>query len=103
MEIRKERGFPQWLEKSLANDARLFHSSHRPDGGDQFRLTSRVGPNEKIERGQIKLTESPQSRNGIEVLIPAYKREGMLAAQSGDPKIVGGNGSAFSLQFQGDG
>ncbi len=33
MEIRKERGFPQRLEKSLANDARLFHSSHRPDGG----------------------------------------------------------------------
>ena len=57
MEIRKERGFPQRLEKSLANDARLFHSSHRPDGGDQLRLTSRVGPNETIKRGQIKLTE----------------------------------------------
>jgi len=27
MGIRKERGFPQRLEKSLANDARLFHSS----------------------------------------------------------------------------
>jgi hypothetical protein len=39
MEIRKERGFPQRLEKSLANDARLFHSSHRSDGGDQLRLT----------------------------------------------------------------
>ena len=56
-ENRKERGFPQRLEKSLANDARLFHSSHRPDGGDQLRLTSRVGPNETIKRGQIKLTE----------------------------------------------
>jgi len=33
MEIRKERGFPPRLEKSLANDARLFHSSHRPDDG----------------------------------------------------------------------
>ena len=33
MEIRKERGFPQRLEKSLANDARLFHSSHRPGDG----------------------------------------------------------------------
>jgi Stage II sporulation protein E (SpoIIE) len=31
MEIRKERGFPQQLEKSLAKDARLFHSSHRPN------------------------------------------------------------------------
>ena len=31
MEIRKERGFPQQLEKSLAKDARSFHSSHRPN------------------------------------------------------------------------
>jgi transposase-like protein len=30
MGIRKGRGFPQPLEKSLAKDARLFHSSHRP-------------------------------------------------------------------------
>jgi hypothetical protein len=58
MEIRKERGFPQRLEKSLANDARLFHGSHRPGGGYQLRLTSRVGPNETIERGQIKLAEA---------------------------------------------
>jgi hypothetical protein len=28
--IRKERGFPPQLEKSLAKDAPLFHSSHRP-------------------------------------------------------------------------
>ena len=34
MEIRKERGFPQRLEKDLAKNARLFHSSLRPDGGD---------------------------------------------------------------------
>ena len=62
MEIRKERGFPQWLEKSRAKDARLFHSSHRPDGVDQLRLTSRVvGPNQTIERGQIKLTEAWES------------------------------------------
>ena len=33
MEIRRERGFPPRLEKSLAQNARLFHSSHRPDGG----------------------------------------------------------------------
>jgi hypothetical protein len=32
MEIRKERGFPPRLEKSLAQ-ARLFHRSHKPDGG----------------------------------------------------------------------
>src|SRR5260370_6194653 len=34
IEIRKERGFPQQLEKSLAKDARLFHSSHRPNNKD---------------------------------------------------------------------
>jgi hypothetical protein len=34
MEIRKERGFPQQLEKSLAKDARFFHSSHRPNNKD---------------------------------------------------------------------
>jgi hypothetical protein len=36
MEIRQERGFPPRLEKSLANDARLFHSFPRPDGGGYF-------------------------------------------------------------------
>src|SRR5260370_6564155 len=34
IEIRKERGFPQQLEKSLAKSARLFHSSHRPNNKD---------------------------------------------------------------------
>ena len=41
MGIRKERGFPQQLEKSLAKDARLFHSSHRPDGGDRLNTCMR--------------------------------------------------------------
>jgi hypothetical protein len=41
MEIRKERGFPQQLEKSLAKDARLFHSSHRPNNKDLSRLYCR--------------------------------------------------------------
>ncbi|HEY1478184.1 MAG TPA: hypothetical protein VGF37_10920, partial [Chthoniobacterales bacterium] len=36
MEIRKECGFPQQLEKSLAKDARPFHSSHRPNNKDLF-------------------------------------------------------------------
>src|SRR5438445_2622419 len=35
MEIRRERGFPPRLENSLANNDRLFHSSHRPDDGDK--------------------------------------------------------------------
>ena len=38
MKIRKERGFPQQLEKSLAKDARLFHSSHRPNNKDLFTI-----------------------------------------------------------------
>ena len=38
MGIRKERGFPQQLEKSLAKDARLFHSSHRPNNKDLFTI-----------------------------------------------------------------
>jgi hypothetical protein len=33
MEICEERRFPPRLEKSLANNARLFHCSHKPDGG----------------------------------------------------------------------
>ena len=41
MEIRQERGFPSRLEKSLANEARLFHSSHRPGGGDQLKTCFR--------------------------------------------------------------
>ena len=36
--IRTERGFPQQLEKSLAKDARLFHSSHRPINKDLFTI-----------------------------------------------------------------
>ena len=44
--------------------------------------------------------EAPESENEIEVLVSAYKREGMLAAERGDPKIVGGNGLAFPFQFE---
>ena len=47
--------------------------------------------------------EATESGNKIKVLVPAYKREGMLAAERGDPKIVGGNGLAFPFQFEADG
>ena len=47
--------------------------------------------------------EAPESGNKIEVPVPAYKREGMLAAERGDPKIVRGNGLAFPFQFEADG
>ena len=42
MEIRKERGFPQQLEKSLAKDARLFHSSHRPNNKNNNPTSSEI-------------------------------------------------------------
>jgi hypothetical protein len=42
MEIRKERGFPPRLENSLANNARLFHSSHRPNNKYQLKTLSRL-------------------------------------------------------------
>ena len=41
MEIRKERGFPPRLENSLANGARLFHSSHRPSNNHHLNTFSR--------------------------------------------------------------
>ncbi len=47
--------------------------------------------------------EALESGNKIEVLVPAYKLEGMLAAERGDPKIVSGNGLAFPFQFEADG
>jgi hypothetical protein len=47
--------------------------------------------------------EAPESGNEIEVLVPAYEGEGMLAAERGDPKIVRGNGLAFPFQLEADG
>jgi hypothetical protein len=46
--------------------------------------------------------EAPESGNKIKVLVTAYKREGMLAAERGDPKIIGGDGLAFPFQFEAD-
>jgi hypothetical protein len=42
VEIRKERGFPPQLEKSLAKDARLFHSSHRPSNKNKKTTSSEI-------------------------------------------------------------
>ena len=47
--------------------------------------------------------EAPESGNKIKVLVPAYEREGMLAAERSDPKIVGWYGLAFPFQFEADG
>src|SRR5437879_4042374 len=65
MEGRPHRGVPQRLEKSLTNNARLFHRSHSPDGGitsNFFDIHPGGGPNQSIEVGQIKLTNSPLRR-----------------------------------------
>ena len=51
VEIRKERGFPPQLENSLANNARLFHSSHRPN-------------NNKPTSSEINLS---QQKNGLDI------------------------------------
>jgi|SRR6516165_6095782 len=48
MEIRKQRGFPPRLEKSLAKSARLFHSSHRPHSQDRFTIC--FGQRSTLER-----------------------------------------------------
>jgi hypothetical protein len=47
--------------------------------------------------------EALESGNKIEVAVPAYKWEGMLAAERRDQKIVGGYRLAFPFQFEGDG
>ena len=47
--------------------------------------------------------EAPEPGNKIKMLVPAYKREGMLAAERGDPQIVGGNRLAFPFQLKADG
>src|ERR1700694_4273831 len=61
MEIRPPHGFPQRLEKSLAKNARLFHSSHRPGGGDHiqtcFRNSPGGGPNRMIKGGPVSVDE----------------------------------------------
>jgi hypothetical protein len=65
MEIRPERGFPQRLEKSLAKNARLFHSFPRPDGAiistfsiftrgrrpNQTQPEKKKGPDPKHQKG----------------------------------------------------
>ena len=69
MEIRKQRGFPPRLEKSLAKSARLFHSSHRPHSQDRF--TTCFGQRSTLERPLFCL------KNG-EHLSQLYGNSGVL-------------------------
>ena len=71
MGIRKERGFPQQLEKSLAKDARLFHSSHRPNNKDLSIMycwqrstltTPDFGPKDGEHLIEMLLPHAPRSR-----------------------------------------
>src|SRR5437016_13959294 len=61
MEIRKGRGFPQPLEKSLAKDARLFHSSHRPDDED---LSTIYYCRQRSLRTRMRTGEGINSKSG---------------------------------------
>lgn len=57
------------------------------------------GPGFRLKPSPV---EPPESGNEVEVPVFAYKREGMLAAQRGNPKIVGGNGLTFPFQLETD-
>ena len=78
MEIRRERGFPPRLENSLANNDRLFHSSHRPDDGDKVMTFFR-------QRSTLrKLIFCP--KNGEHLILAMAKRVSLPFAveESGD-------------------
>src|SRR5215469_6666240 len=77
MEIRKGRGFPQPLEKSLAKDARLFHSSHRPNNKDLF-TTIYCRHDQKPWNGMCANSKLSQQRGS-----PHPKGIRMLAAHRG--------------------
>lgn len=55
VEIRKEHGFPPRLEKSLANNARLFHRSHRPSSNHQLKTFFRAA----IDLSKVEFPHAP--------------------------------------------
>jgi hypothetical protein len=68
LEIRKERGFPPRLENSLANGARLFHSSHRPNNNHHLNTFSRQRSTSRrlnfcVKKFMIKETGEPKITN----------------------------------------
>jgi hypothetical protein len=79
MEIRKERGSPQQLEKSLAKDTRLFHSSHRPNNKDLSIIYCR-------QRSTLRrLNFGPKDREHLN-LLPVVALQG-VAHRFAEPEI----------------
>ena len=70
MEIRKGRGFPQPLEKSLAKDARLFHSSHRPNNKDLFTIIY-CRHDQKPWNGMCANSKLSQQRGSPQASVPS--------------------------------
>src|SRR6516162_11698813 len=70
MEIRKGRGFPQPLEKSLAKDARLFHSSHRPNNKDLFTMIY-CRHDQKPWNGMCANSKLSQQRGSPQASVPS--------------------------------
>jgi len=69
MEIRKGRGFPQPLEKRLAKDARLFHSSHRPNNKDLFTIIY-CRHDQKPWNGMCANSKLSQQRGSPQMAVP---------------------------------
>ncbi len=88
MEIRQERGFPPRLEKSLANNARLFHSSHKPDGGDRLTRQPRGSPHQKNdENGENEMRVSTElTAEGDSIAVP-FPRPHPLLTDTGEGSI----------------
>jgi hypothetical protein len=71
MEIRKGRGFPQPLEKSLAKDARPFHSSHRPNNKDLFTIIY-CRHDQKPWNGMCANSKLSQQRGSPQTAVPTF-------------------------------
>jgi hypothetical protein len=71
MEIRKDRGFPQQLEKSLAKDARPFHSSHRPNNKDLFTVIY-CRHDQKPRNGMCANSKLSQQRGSPHRTVPNF-------------------------------
>ena len=71
MEIRKGRGFPQPLEKSLAKDTRLFHSSHRPNNKDLFTIIY-CRHDQKPWNGTCANSKLSQQRGSPQATVPNF-------------------------------
>jgi len=72
MEIRKERGFPQQLEKSLAKDARPFHSSHRPHNNKDLFTVTYCRHDQESWNGRCANSKLSQQRGSPHISVPTF-------------------------------